>query len=31
MDKAQAIYNFWAGFTLPAYDETQVQIGRAHV
>lgn len=24
MDKAQAIYNFWAGFALPAYDETQV-------
>lgn len=24
MDKAQALYNFWAGFSLPAYDENRV-------
>jgi len=24
MDKAQALYNFWAGFSLPAYDESVV-------
>lgn len=24
MDKAQALYNFWAGFDLPAYDENRV-------
>lgn len=27
MDKAQAIYNFWSGFGLPAYDETTVPDG----
>lgn len=24
MDKAQAIYSFWSGFELPAYDENRV-------
>lgn len=24
MDKAQALYSFWSGFTLPAYDENSV-------
>lgn len=24
MDKAQALYNFWASFQLPAYDENRV-------
>ena len=24
MDKAQALYTFWSGFDLPAYDETAV-------
>lgn len=27
MDKAQALYNFWAGFELPAYDENRVPEG----
>lgn len=27
MDKAQALYNFWSGFGLPAYDETIVPDG----
>ena len=24
MDKEQALYNFWSGFTIPAYDENRV-------
>ena len=27
MDKTQALYNFWSGFTWPAYDETSVPDG----